>query len=323
MPIVLDPITSSRRMKAYRDVLFQNPLSTLTWRTPVDGGHLFRPVPYRKNLFPGGSFEQLGDELNIEPGPSLVPSLDGSWSSGGRQSLRLRPTTSVAPTVRPATSVVLPARPRRPYSIGLSVYNGAADPKGFQLVVYLGNVGAQSDSISIPPLSSSRLEVIGRLAPYPSAVQNTPLGDAIFTPISFVLAGLDLHVPTEPFNIDEIFVGEGRTTVYVDYDPYPSEGVSVSLQPLHVWVRNESIDSLSNMRVTATVAGPDAPRIWIDVTPDPGLAPWVSAFNRSVTVRSGTIQSGDNADFWIRARCDEHALESINRVRLEVQADAA
>lgn len=318
MPIALS-LARFGPFQLYRDPSLAGDISQFDWTDPLYLGRLERPSRLRPNLFPNPSWE-VNSTANVTVNTgNFTPSSSTDRSSGGSRSLLLTPLGTVPLSVSSATDAAIYCSPERVYSCGIDVFVSGAD-KTFTLTF---TVGSNSGSITRVCKNGqwTRLEVLGILAPPAQALTSVTNFDVYASLASWSLAG-DNVAQTEKVYLDRAFVGEGRSALFVDYLPYLTGDVSVLAQPLRLWIKNNGTATLKNIRAHVFPLGALATRPWVDMSTDPDLVGWSSAYNRSVLLRPAPMNVGASFSFWLRSKVDETALPGLtHRAILRVVGD--
>jgi hypothetical protein len=87
--------------------------------------------------------------------------------------------------------------------------------------------------------------------------------------------------------------------------------------PSKLYIRNDTATPLKNVRVVLIPLGAQAVRPFADVSPNPDLIPWKSAYNRFVVISTPYMGSGASMAFWLRARLDAQ-LQPNQRARCAI-----
>lgn len=304
---------------------------TVTNQTCVANGNVLNIGRKSDNT---GFFNGLLDEVAIKLSAMTVGQLLShydlgvrlsfvtSWSSIGRTSLLVRPPDATLAELEPHPSVYMGARPGRKYSAGVAIKNNSTSAKDFRLDLIMSGVTHSSPVTTIASGASARLEVLERICPTPFFEDSySPFGVGVWHPIAWKIVPTSTMTPADTFNVDAIFLGEGPSSTFILPDMYPSGQEVFAGTPIKLYAKNEGSRAWSDARVHVAAAGPIGTRWWVDVTTAPDLIPFISGYNRSVVVKSGSIAQGQVFPFWIRGRIDEHADPGVHRGVLRIHGD--
>ncbi len=320
MPVILAPPLTQSPLVIYRDSAARSALSSLTWEDAASLGRLPRPRRQRTNLFPNGDWDSVSLE-NVTVAMQQTATVDETWSVAGRRSALIS-AAGTQSTVRSAFGIGMAAKPGRIYSAGATVRNNADVAVLFRFTLSLGSV-QETVEASIPGGATKRLEVLGLKAEPAHYFSSSPgsLGSSLWVPASWVIAPAQ-YPNGDTYNVSGVFLGEGRRSDFLRQDIYPSGETVTAGTPVKLYIRNDSPASYKNIRVHAAPSGEAASRFWIDVTSEPDIIAWISAYNRAVTLKSSAFVQGEIISFWVRPVVDE-SLESglTHRGTIRVMGD--
>lgn len=265
-------------------------------------------------------YETMTREKLFAPEAGFVYSRDGDESTSGRSSLRASPKVTAKPRLGLGSNKRLIAVPRRKHSVGASVTNESATDKRFRLDMILNGKTYAGEVVTIAAGETERLEQT-QMADYAPTMTTDPQGQSSYaTRINFSLVGLDNHLLTEDFLVDELFVGPGDFARF-DSKPAYRVGSVVYGAPVKLWCRNKSAGAITNVRVQLQGPALDGPRPWIEASPDPDASAWVSARLKPVVVRTASLGSGSAFSFFVRPVMDQSIWDDEHWMQLVMATD--
>lgn len=322
MPVTLAPIAAGP-IRLYRDPALFSQISGLTWTSPLRE-RLERPDFRRRNFIADGTFELEWEQLVVKPvesiGSSVALADDETWASRGRKSLRVTPSVTGNPKITAESTTLRGVHPGNKVAAGITILNRSDESRRFRLDVVAGDVTLAGEEVLIAASASARLKHVGARVPAPPDPVTTPLGFAYVPEINFELVCLDDHDAGDEFNLDELLLGYSPDGEFVPYQVYPSPKVARG-RSVKLWVANEGPTTLSNIRFRGYLCGPDHSRIWLEVTSNPDIMGWVSAFNAPVVVHASTLTPGGTTTCWVRPVVGDDAFEGDHLLAIVVEAD--
>jgi hypothetical protein len=320
MPISIAPTNAA--YKVYHDPQLTSEISALSWTNQLKLAFGERPER------PPGQLQKnpLGDKTASWLEDTALGTVTRTSTTGqtlsGEYSYLVTPKSTTATNIRPIPEVnrFMAAQPRRVYSVSLSILNRAPATKRFRLIMLVNGASVGTKDISIPTNEWGRPEVNYKI-PYPTITSVDNVGNAYEgTTITWELLALETHTSSEPFNIDDIYVGP-YAGVDFGTEQFMRDPELVRSEPIHLYFKNSSGGALTNIRVAMAAPSLDGPRPYLEASSDPAVVAWKSAKVLPVIVREASLANGSSFSFWVRGVVDAIDWDDRLRPHILVRAD--
>lgn len=241
---------------------------------------------------------------------------------GSMHSIRVLPKAGTSPILTPKSSFLhyLFVKPRRLYSASLSIENLSSEDHRFRLDLTLNGTVIVGEAVTVPAGETRHVETSG-LASYLMSQQSGPSGQTFISGLlSWELKCLTVHQAADQFRVHDIYAGPGQGVEHQG-PRIEKPGELVRGDPIHVYFKNSSGASITNVRAILEAPTLDGARPWVELSSDPSIAGWKSAKLSQIVVREASLGNGSSFAFWVRPVMDEAAEDALHHCHLFVTAD--